>query len=98
MTRCWSLAPDGWRRAKRPSARRLSGSPHTLQHSIVPAQGNMVMLEAGDTVLVLSQTLLDADTGGFCLQHGAACDLCLPPDRSEMAVRHRQFVRHFIAG
>ena len=36
--------------------------------------------------------------GGFCLQHGAACDLCLPPDRSEMAVRHRQFVRHFIAG
>ena len=32
-----------------------------FQHSIVPAQDNMVMLEAGDTVLVLSQTLLDAD-------------------------------------
>ena len=30
-----------------------------FQHSIVPAQGNMVMLEAGD--MVLSQTLLDAD-------------------------------------
>ena len=32
-----------------------------FQHSIVPRQGRMVMLEAGDTVLVLSQTLLDAD-------------------------------------
>lgn len=30
-------------------------------NSVVPTQGNMVMLEAGDTVLVLSQTLLDAD-------------------------------------
>lgn len=32
-----------------------------FQNSIVPAQGKMVMLEAGDTVLVISQTLLDAD-------------------------------------
>lgn len=32
-----------------------------FKNSIVPTQGNMVMLEAGDTVLVLSQTLLDAD-------------------------------------
>lgn len=31
-----------------------------FKNSIVPAQGNMVMLETGDTVLVLSQTLLDA--------------------------------------
>ena len=30
-------------------------------HSIVPTQGKMMMLEAGDTVLVLSQTVLDAD-------------------------------------
>ena len=32
-----------------------------FQNSIVPTQGKMVMLEGGDTVLVLSQTLLDAD-------------------------------------
>ena len=32
-----------------------------FKNSIVPTQGNMVMLEAGDTILVLSQTLLDAD-------------------------------------
>ena len=31
-----------------------------FKNNIVPAQGNMVMLETGDTVLVLSQTLLDA--------------------------------------
>ena len=29
--------------------------------SVSPCQGNMVMLEAGDTVLVLSQTFVDAD-------------------------------------
>ncbi|MFR9118005.1 MAG: YybH family protein [Merdibacter sp.] len=32
-----------------------------FQNSIVPTQGRMEMLEAGDTVLVLSQTFLDAD-------------------------------------
>lgn len=32
-----------------------------FKNSVVPAQGNMIMLEAGDTVLVLSQTLLDAE-------------------------------------
>lgn len=32
-----------------------------FDNSVVPTQGNMLILEAGDTVLVLSQTLLDAD-------------------------------------
>ena len=32
-----------------------------FQNSLVPTQGKMRMIEAGDTVLVLSQTLLDAD-------------------------------------
>ncbi len=32
-----------------------------FKNSIEPTQGNMIMLEAGDTILVLSQTLLDAD-------------------------------------
>lgn len=32
-----------------------------FQNSVVPTQGKMTMIEAGDTVLVLSQTLLDAD-------------------------------------
>lgn len=32
-----------------------------FQNSIVPTQGKMLMIETGDTVLVLSQTLLDAD-------------------------------------
>lgn len=32
-----------------------------FKNSVIPTQGNMVMLEAGDTVLVLSQILLDAD-------------------------------------
>ena len=32
-----------------------------FKNSIVPTQGNMLMLETGDTVLVLSQTLLDTE-------------------------------------
>ncbi len=32
-----------------------------FQNSVAPTQGKMLMLEAGDTVLVLSQTLLDAE-------------------------------------
>lgn len=32
-----------------------------FQNSVVPTQGKMTMIEAGDTVLVLSQTLLDVD-------------------------------------
>lgn len=32
-----------------------------FNNSIVPTQGEMVILEAGDTALVISQTLLDAD-------------------------------------
>ena len=32
-----------------------------FKNSIVPTQGKMMMIEAGDTVLVLSQTLLDAE-------------------------------------
>lgn len=32
-----------------------------FKNSVVPTQGNMLMIEAGDTVLVLSQTLLEAD-------------------------------------
>ena len=32
-----------------------------FHNSIVPIQGKMLMIEAGDTLLVLSQTLLDAD-------------------------------------
>ena len=31
-----------------------------FQNGLVPAQGKMMMLEAGDTILVLSQMLLDA--------------------------------------
>lgn len=31
-----------------------------FKNSIVPTQGKIIMLEAGDTVLVISQTLLDA--------------------------------------
>lgn len=32
-----------------------------FNNSVVPTQGKMQMIEAGDTVLVLSQTLLDAN-------------------------------------
>ncbi|WP_223593930.1 YybH family protein [Neobacillus bataviensis] len=32
-----------------------------FNNSLVPTQGEMIILEAGDTALVLSQTLLDAD-------------------------------------
>lgn len=32
-----------------------------FNNSLVPTQGNMVMLEAGDTVLVLSQTFVEAE-------------------------------------
>lgn len=32
-----------------------------FKNSVIPTQGKMIMIEAGDTVLVLSQTLLDAE-------------------------------------
>ncbi len=32
-----------------------------FKNSIVPTQGKMLVIEAGDTALVLSQTILDAD-------------------------------------
>ncbi len=32
-----------------------------FKNSIIPTQGKMLMIEAGDTVLVMSQTLLEAD-------------------------------------
>jgi len=32
-----------------------------FKNSVVPTQGKIVMIEAGDTVLVMSQTLLDAN-------------------------------------
>lgn len=45
-----------------------------FKNSIVPTQGNMLMLEAGDTVLVLSHTLLDAenkDTSDYSMDRRA---------------------------
>ena len=35
-----------------------------FKNSVVPTQGKIVMIEAGDTVLVMSQTLLDANNKG----------------------------------
>lgn len=32
-----------------------------FNHSLVPTQGEMIILEAGDTALVISQSLLEAD-------------------------------------
>jgi len=32
-----------------------------FKNSVIPTQGKMIMIEAGDTVLVMSQTLLEAD-------------------------------------
>lgn len=32
-----------------------------FKNSVIPQQGKMLMIEAGDTVLVMSQTLLEAD-------------------------------------
>lgn len=32
-----------------------------FKNSVIPTQGNMIIIEAGDTALVLSQTLLDAE-------------------------------------
>lgn len=45
-----------------------------FKNSVVPTQGNMLMFEAGDTVLVLSQTLLDAenkDTSNYSMDRRA---------------------------
>lgn len=45
-----------------------------FENSVVPTQGKMTILEAGDTVLVLSQTLLDADnreTSEFSMERRA---------------------------
>jgi uncharacterized protein (TIGR02246 family) len=35
-----------------------------FNNSLVPTQGEMIILESGDTALVISQTLLDADKKG----------------------------------
>ena len=35
-----------------------------FNNTIVPTQGEMIILEAGDTALVISQTLLEADKKG----------------------------------
>ncbi|SMC81751.1 YybH family protein [Papillibacter cinnamivorans] len=32
-----------------------------FKNSVIPTQGKMLMIEAGDTVLVMSQTLLESD-------------------------------------
>ena len=32
-----------------------------FKNSVIPTQGKMIMIEAGDTVLVMSQTLLEAE-------------------------------------
>ena len=45
-----------------------------FKNSIEPTQGKMLMIEAGDTVLVLSQTLLDADnkeSSAYSMDRGA---------------------------
>ncbi len=45
-----------------------------FKNSIVPTQGKMIIIEAGDTVLVLSQTLLDAnnkDTSEYSMDRRA---------------------------
>ncbi|WP_286228377.1 YybH family protein [Neobacillus mesonae] len=36
-----------------------------FNNSLVPTQGEMIILEAGDTALVISQTLLDADKNDY---------------------------------
>lgn len=45
-----------------------------FKNSIVPTQGKMIMLETGDTVLVISQTFLDAenrDTVNYSMDRSA---------------------------
>ena len=50
-----------------------------FKNSVVPTQGKMYMIEAGDTVLVLSQTLLDAQNKetSVRVQYGSESNLCI---------------------
>ena len=48
-------------KGKRRYATHSSQLQKYFNNSLVPTQGNMVILDAGDTALVLSQTLLAAD-------------------------------------
>lgn len=48
-----------------------------FDHHIAPAQGEMVILEAGDTALVLSQTLLDSDQKDSRVYDGKKGDFCV---------------------
>ena len=60
-----------------------------FQNSLVPTQGKMRMIEAGDTVLVLSQTLLDADNkaeSAYSMERRAT--YVYRPHRWKMALRH----------
>lgn len=47
--------------AREKSKKACNKTANDFNHHIVPTQGEMILLEAGDTVLVLSQTLLDSD-------------------------------------
>lgn len=48
-----------------------------FNNSLVPTQGEMIILEAGDTALVISQTLLDAKKKGLGVLNGSKSNICV---------------------
>ncbi|MED4454923.1 YybH family protein [Metabacillus fastidiosus] len=48
-------------RGKEEIKKAFIGISKYFNNTLVPTQGEMIILEAGDTALVISQTLLDAD-------------------------------------
>ncbi|MED1470703.1 YybH family protein [Bacillus salipaludis] len=55
------VKPDMIARGKEEIKKAFIAISKYFNNSLVPTQGEMIILEAGDTALVISQTLLDAD-------------------------------------
>lgn len=58
------LSPGREAHGKAEIRRAFAAIAEYFNHSLKPSQGNMVFLEAGDTVLVLSQSFVDAPEKG----------------------------------
>ena len=57
-----------------------------FNNTIVPTQGEMIILEAGDTALVISQTLLEANKRIMNIQWIEGQPTCLRKIKRQMAL------------
>ena len=61
------VKPDMIARGKEEIKKAFIAIAKYFNNTLVPTEGEMIILEAGDTALVLSQTILDADKNELAL-------------------------------